>query len=133
MSGEAESEKDLDRPWRLAQPDLASGHQAEPEEMPRVRFTRGRLLAFVLFSAVLGLAYPYAMTGLAQALFHRQANGSLVELNGQAVGSSLIGQNFSAAAYFHARPSAAGAGGYDASSSSGSNLGPSNGVSSAAS
>lgn len=86
---------------------------------------RTAIVAFALFSALLGFAYPYAITGVAQGLFHRQANGSLVSVNGQTVGSSLVGQNFSSSAYFHPRPSAAGAGGYDANASSGSNLGPS--------
>src|SRR5262245_60339996 len=93
-----------------------------------MRITRNLVIALlmtIVTTVLLGLVYPLVVTGLAQVLFRDKANGQLRERNGQVIGSAIIGQGFSGPGYFHSRASAAGAG-YDATSSGGTNLGPTN-------
>ncbi len=90
-----------------------------------IRQLRPALLLVVVASVLLGLVYPLVVTAIGQVAFNDRANGSLIEIDGQVVGSKLLGQSFTSPQYFQSRPSSAGAG-YDGSASSGSNLGPTN-------
>jgi K+-transporting ATPase ATPase C chain len=83
-------------------------------------------LMTIVTTVLLGLVYPLLVTGLSQALARNKADGQMIVKNGTVIGSQIIAQPFTGAAYFHSRPSAAGANGYAADNSSGSNLGPTN-------
>jgi potassium-transporting ATPase KdpC subunit len=91
--------------------------------MKKNLFTAVRMT--IATTILLGIIYPLVVTGIAQVLFPKKANGQLIQVAGKTVGSSIIGQGFSGAAYFHSRPSAAG-NGYDAANTNGSQLGPTN-------
>jgi K+-transporting ATPase ATPase C chain len=91
-----------------------------------IRILRQAIACIVVFTVITGVVYPLIVTGVAQLVFPRQANGSLLIDNGKTVGSLLIGQSFSSPKYFWARPSATSPMPYNAANSSGSNLGPLN-------
>jgi len=110
---------------RQAHLEAAPGPAAEPRARGGTRELLPALRVAAVTLVITGLLYPLLMTGLAQAIFPRRANGSLVtDASGNVVGSELLAQAFQRAGYFHPRPSAAGKEGYDPRASAGSNLGP---------
>jgi K+-transporting ATPase ATPase C chain len=107
---------------------LIADRSLEAKEIPMLAHLRAATLMLLLLTALTGLVYPVAVTGIAQLLFPRQANGSLIVKDGKPVGSALIGQPFDDPKYFWGRPSATSPVPYNAGASSGSNLGPTNPV-----
>lgn len=90
------------------------------------KLLRQAIILLLLLTAITGIAYPFAVTGIAQLVFPHQANGSLIERDGKPVGSALIGQSFTDPKYFWGRPSATTPQPYNGTASGGSNLGPTN-------
>lgn len=105
--------------------DATDSSNALDDSATHMPMLKPAILLFILLGIILGLCYPLLMTGVGQVTMPNQANGSLIEKEGQLVGSALIGQQFDQPQYLWTRPSAAGDG-YDATQSSGSNLGPLN-------
>ena len=108
-----------------ATPTAPPAERTKAETSSLVANLRVSVLITLVTTVIFGLLYPLAVTAVSQLLFPHRANGSLIEKNGQIVGSELIGQTFSGPGYFHSRPSSAGIG-YDAANSSGSNFAPTN-------
>ena len=106
-------------------PAAPPAERTKAETSSLIANLRVSVLITLVTTVIFGLLYPLAVTAVSQLLFPHRANGSLIEKNGQIVGSELIGQTFSSPGYFHSRPSYAGTG-YDAANSSGSNLAPTN-------
>ena len=119
------SQPDTNANVELSSQDATDTSNALDNAAAHMPMLKPAILLFILLSIILGLCYPLLMTGVGQVAMPNQANGSLIEKEGQLVGSALIGQPFDQPQYLWTRPSAAGDG-YDATQSSGSNLGPLN-------